>query len=145
MSLQSTLNILIEAKRSISKSKHWTKGNNARNKDGDACHASARQACCWCTVGSIYRAAAKATDGSVFDDVQALRILSDVIAPNGNTGESAVLNTLTAFNDAERTTHADVMDLFDKGIAILRERIQRRLRLNAAIKNVDSLFETQPA
>lgn len=140
MTLKSTLSTLIEARRTIALPEHWTKGANARDQEGKALGtAVSRKACRWCATGAIYRANALSNEGSVFDDVEALRVLSSVIAPNGNPNESAVLNTITGFNDAENTSHADVLDLFDQAIECLRERIQRHYKLQSAIAHAHSV------
>lgn len=140
MSLQSTLATLIEARRTIMLPGAWTKQATARDKDGQPLGlANSRKACRWCSVGAVYRAGARAASGYVFDDVEALRALSQVIAPKGNPNESAVLSTVASFNDAEQTTHQDVLSLFDKAIADVRERIQRRYGLQATIAHAHSV------
>lgn len=140
MSLKSTLATLIEARRIVSLPESWTKGVNCRDKDGEPLAlATSRRACRWCVVGAVYRAGAKATSGSVFDDVEAIRLLSKVIAPNGNPNESADLNTVASFNDAERTTHQDVIGLFNKAIALQQERIQRHYGLQAAMAHTNAM------
>jgi len=134
MSLKSTLCVLVEARRLISVPGSWTKGAVARDKEGEALGlANSRRACRWCAVGAVYRAHAQISDGTVFDDVNALRALSEVIAPQGNPNESAWLNTISSVNDAELTRHKDVLDIFDAAISAVRKRMQQNRVEQAAV------------
>lgn len=117
----STLSVLISARSLFNDLSRWTQGSEARDADGNALDsATSSNATCWCLVGAVRRSAAQETEGSVFDDVEALRVLSRVIAPRGNPCSSAVLSTVTSFNDAESTCLSDVLCLLDSAIVSMR-------------------------
>src|SRR5690606_14362749 len=77
-------------------------------------------ATCWCLAGAVQHAFAHKTGGSLWDDVESIRVLSRMIAPNGNPSQSACLQTLVDYNDAEQTSHSDVLSLLDSAITSLR-------------------------
>ena len=40
----------------------WTQGTNARRSDGASCSEFSDEACAWCLVGALYRAAYEVSD-----------------------------------------------------------------------------------
>ena len=93
--------------------KRWTKSVSARNADGDIELPTSPSAVCWCVVGASIRAHDDLRNASqVADD--ALSLLDHVVmAPNGHG--------VVAFNDAEETTHADVLAVICRASALVKE------------------------
>lgn len=93
------------AKALIDTPEKWTREAFARNAIGESCRPS--EATCFCIVGALDNVD---HDNPEYDDraEEALRGL----LPKGFYG------SITAFNDAETTTHADIMKLFDDAIAL---------------------------
>lgn len=82
---------LIAARSNIDTPEKWIKG--ALKGENNTC----------CTVGAIYKVSPIAS--------LHYRIMRILVKITGN-------NSLAAWNDAEERTHQDILDLFDKAIAI---------------------------
>lgn len=100
------VDILRAARGILSDESRWTKGFFARLPDGRTCFPFNRRAACFCAFGALQRAAGYADP--------------DVLLPSLAVEASALLNApggLAVFNDDPKTTHADVLALFDAAIA----------------------------
>ncbi len=97
------LNLLREGRARIVRG--WTKGSFARNRSGRlvlSWHVDAKK---WCAMGALN------AEGPPFGNVQAaLDFLSRVLPRN--------LGSVDVFNDAPETTKQDVLDLYDRAIAL---------------------------
>jgi hypothetical protein len=94
--------ILRAARAKIATPERWTKGQFARDATGYWVSYDNSDAVGWCAEGAVYAVLlghVKADDLFVFLDR----------ASGGNT---------PFFNDAPSTTHADVMAMFDRAIAL---------------------------
>jgi hypothetical protein len=91
------------ARALIEDPKRWTKGEEARNADGDPIHPSKPEAVCWCALGATIRV-------------------------GGNRADLRTLTMACALRDAEpsgfgvvdvndRDGHAAVLALYDRAIA----------------------------
>lgn len=101
--MKSVREVLVAARALIDTPEKWTKGSMGRTASGACVVASHRDACRWCAIGAVIR-----VDGSVgYRAWDALDAASGSAAP--------------MFNDAPSTTHADVMNLFDRAIAACPE------------------------
>ena len=96
------LEVLKAARGLLSDERRWTKGAWARDATGRAIKSREPGAVCYCPVSAIY--------------------LHD---PDGRTGTCAVhalgvggAAELVDYSDAEETTHADIMRLFDRAIEL---------------------------
>jgi hypothetical protein len=97
------LQILREARASINAPEKWAKGTYARDMLGLPVESHDLRACSLCVVGAIERTGCV---GRLRQDAMS------ALRPDG-------WSSLDAWNDADGTTHADVMDRFDRTIARL--------------------------
>ena len=101
---EDTLSVLRSAKELISTPERWTRGEMARDEAGRCVSHSDDAAVSWCIEGAIWRSVKH--EESRFNALQAL------------SRELPVeLRWPHVFNDYDDTTHADVMELFDRTIA----------------------------
>jgi hypothetical protein len=96
-----TLQILTAARELLSDEARWTKKVFARSRSRRVLDAASSDAVCWCSLGAICRI-------SLGDDV--LRLGAEEIL------RSTVKMPIGQFNDDPATTHADVLDAFDRAI-----------------------------
>ena len=98
-----TKEALIKARKLIEKPENWTKGEPARNTEGIRVNPTSEEAVCWCSLGALVAV----EDGlSVFT--------YDALAPY-------MKDYIPAFNDSVNTTHADILEAFDKAIHACEE------------------------
>lgn len=86
--------------------KRWTQGSYARDADGNPLSYRHPDAVCLCLDGAVIEIAGD-TEGARYTEMQA-----HLEAQNDG-------NNYANFNDAEDTTHADVLAFLDKAIAAL--------------------------
>jgi hypothetical protein len=92
--------ILIRARMLVSKPERWCKGSSARSKHGKIVELGTPYAYSHCARGAIL-----SVSGSSSEGYEAIGLI--------NTEGEGLVN----FNDNETTTHADVLDAFDRAIA----------------------------
>ena len=99
--------LLMDAKKLIAKPENWTKGTYARSAGNSSIEIFSPRARKFCSIGALFRAVGK------FDlcGHHAPRLLRKCL------GQS-----IGAFNDAPETTHPMIMRLFNKAIALAKER-----------------------
>ena len=97
----SALDDLKAVRSLISEPNHWCKGNSAIDENGDPVSATSDRAVAWCLVGAIERVG----------NGQLPRVLVMSVLLN-TTG----YGPCEIFNDADDTTHDDVLRLIDKAI-----------------------------
>lgn len=99
--------VLITARGFIDTPEKWTKGLPAKDAEGFATSPHDAFAVCFCALGAIEKAAriVKKDHAS-----QVCRFVGDVISKR-----------LVDFNDNMNTTHADILEVFDKVIAAASE------------------------
>ncbi len=99
------LDVLKGARELLSDEKRWTKGALARDKDGhETGIAVDPDAVCWCAYGAIEHCNKEGYGAEIAMN----RVVRGLGWPS-----------IGAFNDADSTTHADVLALFDRAIASL--------------------------
>jgi hypothetical protein len=105
--------VLRIARGILSTPKRWTKGTNARNAGGKGCDATAQTASCWCMHGAIIKAASGDPNGASLSILAAREV-----------GRLAGVHDteLYRFNDAPATTHADVVGVFTRALAVYETR-----------------------
>lgn len=105
-----THKILIAARALIADEANWTKGEDARDKDGEEVDARDDAAVCFCAGGAIVRI----TGGNftVFED--ALYALHQVMFGDVPTG--LMPPVINSWNDAPERTHAEVLAGYDRAI-----------------------------
>lgn len=117
----STLSVLIGTRRLLNNPSDWTKDAEVRDVDGNVLeNTTSAKGTSRCLIGGIRYVTATQSEGSVFDDVETIRVLSRVIAPFGNSSRSATMLTVSSFNDAQMTEHKDVLALLDSAICAIR-------------------------
>ncbi len=106
--MSSIVEILIAAKALIDTPEKWTKGVLARRSPTSpfSCAARDPEATCWCAQGALVRV----TQPFSSKLIQAESLL-----------EKAMGTDVPVFNDGHHTTHADVMDAFDRAIELAKE------------------------
>jgi len=97
--------ILIAARAKLATPETWTQGVGARDCMGNATHAGDPDAKCFCTFGAI-----KAVTGQIVYALPVWQLL------NGVAGMNPV-----AYNDTPGRTHAEVLNMFDRAIALATE------------------------
>ena len=98
--------VLVKARQILSKEENWTRGNYARDADGEPVYFDSSKAVCFCSIGAVAASALPKLPGQY---VVALEALEMVVEPM----------PIIAFNDAESTSHKDVMAMFDLAIESL--------------------------
>ena len=93
---------LIKARELLADPTHWTKQTNAKDAHGNQVCVRDPKASCWCSLGALDYA------GAEFEDTEL------VYAALPGWAE----NSIAEFNDADTTTHADVLALFDRAIGV---------------------------
>lgn len=95
-----TAEILRKAKARIALPSQWVQGCLAVDAAGDPTQPGDPSACAWCALGAIV------ADG--FDASYGARMAFGAVVGQRYFSE---------FNDREATTHADILDAFDRAIA----------------------------
>lgn len=115
---------LIRAARNIIAAEgRWTRDEMARDAASDACPVNADRARSFCAIGAIHRAYYDATGRCCASTspleaafpvhvAEAFLMLGEAIAQTSDVPN----DTIMRFND--RSTHADVVDLFDTAITL---------------------------
>jgi hypothetical protein len=101
---------LIAAREKIADPKHWIKEEMAVDFEGMPCDAQSAHAVGWCALGALC-AVTECFSG-------ALSILQRAV---GYTSSSVY--SLSRFNDADSTTHEDMLALFDRAIESAHESV----------------------
>ena len=102
-----TLELLIAARKKIERPECWTKGWEARDKDGRATDACDPVATCWCGIGAIWYCAAEFTSETSYSE-NALHVACGEHFPS--------------WQDAVERTHAEVLACFDRAIETERQK-----------------------
>ena len=105
-----TLQILKAARELLSTPERWTKGWSARDAAGNRLATTDPDAVCWCAGGAVERI----TGGSTQSGGKAEIVLAIVLP------DKAIC--LGLWNDAPSTTHADILALYDRAIALEEAR-----------------------
>lgn len=106
--MTSAADILRAARDKIAEPNHWTKGEYARDKNGNSVDAQAPDAVCWCARGAFY---AVRPHG---DNMHALVHLREAIHERAGHGGIVRLN--------DGSDHADVLAVFDRAIQLAEAR-----------------------
>lgn len=100
--------ILTKARENIINPAHWTKGAAFRGPSGEVCDEHV--ACQCCALGAVW-AVSSQLNAVGSPGYQAEMLLHNVAIRHG-------FGHVPAFNDAEATTHEQVVALFDEAIKI---------------------------
>lgn len=103
--MSNTAEILKKARELIKDPENWTQKACARDKYGYEVEVDSKEAYCFCTIGAIAKVSGRSTDGD------ARNVLRDIIG-----GSRSIAN----FNDGH--THPQVLDVFDRAIALAERR-----------------------
>ena len=118
-SAQRTHDLLVAARAKIEDPAGWTKGVMARSSLGDSVMPNSPKASCFCTVGALH-AAGMDPNARDFTHDPAVTLLADLIP---GKPRPFPVEALTTFNDEPLTTHVDVLNLFDRAIAVAKGRL----------------------
>lgn len=102
------LEVLKIARSLIEDPEHWHQGCLARDKDGREVGTRNPNACSWCSAGALYRADPKGDQG--FEPKVHLERALFQLFPQWEA------RGIENFNDSFVTTHAQVLQVFDKAI-----------------------------
>ena len=116
-------NILRTAKCAIGKPETWCKGEMATTRCGERVDVSSTRAERWCAVGaSMLALRAHCIDNGFRDHlliwVQMNDALIDALPPLP-LGRRTSIKTVSHYNDAKSTDHADIIRLYDRAIESL--------------------------
>lgn len=104
-----TREVLVAARALIATPERWTKETSSWVRNGIEC---------FCAIGAIGRAVDHDHNAPATEDVNdALRAAMPAWFLDRRTGRPSIVE----FNDAPTTTHADVLQLFDRAIAACDE------------------------
>ncbi len=106
-----TLEVLTCARELLSDPAKWIKGAYAKTAAGSVVDATDPDACCFCALGAMRKCGGEDNE----DDTPAAWALRD--AANEKTSAHY-------YNDAAKTTHADILALFDRAIAKVKAEEQ---------------------
>ena len=113
MANQQLADDLREARKVIERPESWTKGQYAKMASGRKAHSPLmQQAVCFCAVGAVCKAV-----GEVDECLPRSRRLTDFLREFVPENKRASLRGIVAYNDRKSTTHADILNLFDRAIA----------------------------
>lgn len=101
-----SLEVLRDARELISDPRCWTKEWFALNACGDRVTSNASDAICFCALGAVRRSMRIELTEDYRRYIKVVELL-----------ENAVGRSVSDFNDAAETTHADVLAAFDEAIA----------------------------
>lgn len=107
--MKTTVQILEEARELLSDESRWTKGVVARKENGKAVLPNHPEAYSFCALGVIAKVADVSTGENLY--YPAMSILRNVMG-----------QTITFFNDAPERKHSEVLEAFDKAIALAKEQ-----------------------
>jgi hypothetical protein len=116
---------LVRARSFIEDPARWTKHALARDASGRVVWPSTRVACAWCAMGALTLAGARARgrrDIQLPASNEAWSALARAAYSNRNPPDS---RAIAWFNDASTTTHADVLEMFDRAVALIDEQLAR--------------------
>lgn len=112
---QETIETLVAARHLISTPERWTQRYVARDVRDEFASPESAEACKFCAFGAITRVFGYACGSPAADALNAAAVRRGFQADEHNE-----LDPVEVFNDAEETTHADVLALFDEAIEALR-------------------------
>lgn len=113
---KSTKKLLIEAKALIADKKNWTKKAFARTEDNASVEIQSDEACKFCSVGAVVKAAGERNADACFigrfnsSPYKAFHLLDNEAAKFGD----CTFTSLVGLNDYG--SHEDVMQVFDNAI-----------------------------
>ncbi|WP_454813801.1 DUF6197 family protein [Labrys neptuniae] len=105
------LEILKQARELISVPERWTRGESARDYNGDYVAENSPSAVCWCALGSM-SAVNGGHGGGIYSAARDL--LVQAISPIPALTEGGAIGIVAEFNDSH--THAEVLAAFDRAI-----------------------------
>ncbi|MGO7308731.1 hypothetical protein ACCS91_33290 [Rhizobium ruizarguesonis] len=104
--------ILTAGRELLSNPDHWTKGVLARDKKGESIGPFDPKASCFCTIGAIHKVVGPQQSELKRQVVGYLIEALDTV--------HKVSAVVSAFNDHPKTSHEQVLELWDKAIEIAR-------------------------
>ena len=114
----SQLELLTKSRKRIEKPENWTQGSRAKDKNGLGCSPRSRSADRWCSIGTLECESKSQSDilwGS--EERHALMALASTKRLGWSAESTYGPGTQIAmFNDNPKTTHADVMAMYDEAI-----------------------------
>lgn len=105
-------NYLIQARELIQNEKNWCKLAPARNKSGACTYLDSPEACKFCAIGALAKVA-EANNGRFHNNLVYSMTLDHL-------SKQLDWKSITEFNDDPKTTHQDILSLFDKAIQAIQ-------------------------
>ena len=99
--------ILLAAKEKINTPEKWTQGELAKNARGEKVPRYSETAVCWCSLGAICAVAESET--------------AKVESRAESSLRQVVIQRIDIWNDDPERTHEEVMNAFDKAIALAQK------------------------
>ena len=99
--------ILIAMKEKIATPEKWLQGGHAKNVEGEYVDPESKDAICWCSLGAAWAVTHSTPEDSYFTALEYVRKFTD--------------KDLLFWNDDPERTHEEVMNAFDKAIALAQK------------------------
>ena len=113
------VDILTRAKAIVTHKDNWTQGEYARNARGNQVQSDDPTAVCWCASGAIERAGGNIGTTNYAHQQPtgtAICAFAQTLPDDHWDGALVPLHAVVNFNDADSTSHSDVLAAFDKSI-----------------------------
>ncbi len=107
--MQKISTLLKKARRLLTNPKRWLKGAGAADKSGTWVFPRSKKAETFCAIGAVARYASKGWGGAT-EIMVAENALAGAIRSKTFKGD------LVSFNDAKRTSHKQLLGVFDRAI-----------------------------
>ena len=115
---QETKAILTDGKVIISNPNQWGKCHDAYDAKGKSVKPMSPKACRWCAFGALHKA--RYDGGYSMKAMNRARLeLANVIQPlvdKSSISISSCFGIISGHNDAERTTHTEIMEVYNEAI-----------------------------
>lgn len=108
--------LLKKAKALISDPNAWIRGHAGTDKSGLPVRANHPDACRWCALGALWKAADYDTREAIYCE-----IVDAEVCLESALGVSLITG-IARYNDDPETTHTDVMSLYDRAIELAEKR-----------------------
>lgn len=111
--------VLAAARELLSDESKWTKGYYGKDVNGNIREAHDKEAVCFCSVGALAVATKMQTGihGTLAYE-EGSREEMNFLAQAMGDGYPLAQQTITTFNDAITTTHAQILEKFDAAIVL---------------------------
>lgn len=116
---EQAIEVLRKGRKEIEDPTHWIKGEAAATAEGAPVDPTDPRAVCFCAIGSVRKYSTEPSGRGMINTYPGLKAMAALRA--AIPSEAPALRIPT-FNDNPKTTHADILALFDRAIAQLENQ-----------------------